>query len=217
VPSRRQFLHRTALLAAGAPALAVLLGACSEGKQPDWPPNLRIAAPNNPVTWDITADNMPIPDGLGPEKEATLKLYSYAGYISDEAVQSFQNIYGTRVEVSTFNNTDDALTNLRNGDVDVDVYTPSYDQIGRMTTGHLLRPINHSYLPNLKNLWPVFANPWYDQQSRYSVPYSVYTTGIAWRADQVRADLGALPNPYASLSTPHRQKTSTEWPRHWRR
>ena len=200
--NRRQFLQRTALLAAGAPALAVLLDACSENEQPDWPPNLRIATPDSPVTWDITADNMPIPDGLGPEKDAALTLYSYAGYISPEAVESFQDRYGARVEVSTFNNTDDALANIRDGLVDVDIYTPSYDQIGRMATGHLLRPINHSYLPNLKNLWPVFTNPWYDRESRYSVPYSVYTTGIAWRADQVRADLGALRNPYDSLWDP---------------
>lgn len=202
MPNRRQFLQRAALLAAGAPALAVLLDGCAGNETPDWPPNLRIATPDSPVTWDITADNMPIPDGLGPEQDATLTLYSYAGYISDEVVESFQERYGTRVEVSTFNNTDAALVNIRDGTVEVDIYTPSYDQIGRMTTGGLLRPLNHSYLPNLKNLWPVFTNPWYDQESRYSVPYSVYTTGIAWRADQVRADLGALRNPYDALWDP---------------
>ncbi|HOB49878.1 MAG TPA: spermidine/putrescine ABC transporter substrate-binding protein [Mycobacterium sp.] len=203
--SRRQFLQRTALLAAGAPVLAGLLDACArnaENGPPEWPANLTIAAPDRPVTWDITADNRPIPDGLGPEQDATLKLYSYAGYISTEAIESFQDTYGARVEVSTFNHTDEALVNLRKGDLDVDVYTPGYDQIGRLTAGGLLRPLNHSYLPNLKNLWPVFSNPWYDQEGRFSVPYTVYTTGIAWRSDQIRADLGALRNPYESLWDP---------------
>jgi len=201
-PNRRQFLQRTALLAAGAPALAVLLDACSESKQPDWPPNLKIATPDKPVTWDITPDNGPIPGGLAPEKDATLTLYSYADYVSAEAVESFEDRYGTRVEVSTFNNTDEALANLRDGAIEVDIYTPSYDQIGRLTAGGLLRPINHSYVPNLANVWPVLTNPWYDREGRYSVPYTVYTTGIAWRSDQIHTDLGTLKNPYEALWDP---------------
>ena len=34
-------------------------------------------------------------------------------------------------------------------------------------------------------MWPSLQNPWYDQGSRYSVPYTVYTTGIGWRADKL--------------------------------
>jgi spermidine/putrescine transport system substrate-binding protein len=71
-----------------------------------------------------------------------------------------------------------------------------------LVTGGLLRPLNHSYIPNIKNLWPVFTNPWYDREWRYTVPYTVYTTGIGWRTDQVRADIGALKNPYAALWDP---------------
>lgn len=201
-PNRRQFLQRTALLAAGAPGLAALLDACSKGEQSDWPPNLKIATPDNPVTWEITSDNKPIPDGLSPEKGSPLNIYTYDDYISQEAVESFQDKYDTRVEISTFNSTDDALTKIHGGGVDFDIYTPSYDQIGRLVTGGLIRPLNHSYIPNITNVWPQFSNPWYDGQWRYSVPYTVYTTGIAWRTDQIPADIGALANPYAALWDP---------------
>ena len=44
-------------------------------------------------------------------------------------------------------------------------------------------------------MWPSFTNPWYDQGGSYTVPYTIYTTGIGWRNDQVPADIGALPNP----------------------
>ena len=201
-PSRRQFLQRAALLAAGAPALAGLLDACSTGEQSDWPANLKIAAPNNPVTWEITSDNSPIADGLGPEKGSELHVFTYADYIGEEAINSFEDRYGTRVRISTFNSTDDALTTIRDGGVDFDVYTPSYDQIGRLVTGGLLRPLNHSYIPNITNVWPQFSNPWYDGGWRYSVPYSVYSTGIGWRTDQIPADIGALANPYDALWDP---------------
>lgn len=208
-PNRRQFLHGTALLA-GMPALAVLLDACSKGEEePQWPSDLKIATPDKPVTWDIPADNRPIPDGLAPEKDATLRVYTYDDYVSREAVASFEKRYGTRVEISTFNSTDDALDKIRDGGGDFDIYTPSYDQIGRLVTGGLLRPLNHSYIPNIDNVWPAFRNPWYDGEWRYTVPYTVYSTGIGWRTDQVAADIGALPNPYAALWDPaYRDQTA---------
>jgi spermidine/putrescine transport system substrate-binding protein len=34
-------------------------------------------------------------------------------------------------------------------------------------------------------LWPEYQDPWYDQGSQYTVPYTVYTTGIGYRADRV--------------------------------
>jgi spermidine/putrescine-binding protein len=34
-------------------------------------------------------------------------------------------------------------------------------------------------------VWSSLQSPWYDQESRYTVPYTVYTTGIGWRADKL--------------------------------
>lgn len=208
-PNRRQFLQRAALLAAGTPALVAFLDACSKGGQSTSAPSLTIASPSSPVKWDIPADNTAIADGLGPEKGATLQLYSYADYMAPEAVKSFEDKYGVKVQISTFNDTDEALTKIRGGNVDYDIFFPSYDQIGRLVTGGLVRPLNHSYVPNIKNVWPFFANPWYDQDWHYSVPYTVYTTGLGWRTDQVPADIGALKNPYESLWDPaYKNKTA---------
>jgi len=146
-PSRRQFLQRAALLAAGTPGLAALLDACAKTDQTSSAPTMRIASPDKPVTWDIPKDNEAIADSLAPEKGATLQLYSYADYVSPDAIKSFQDKYGTQVAVSTFNDTDEAITKIRAGSVDYDVFFPSYDQIGKLVNGSLLRPLNHSYIP----------------------------------------------------------------------
>ncbi|WP_431235345.1 polyamine ABC transporter substrate-binding protein [Mycolicibacterium psychrotolerans] len=208
-PNRRQFLQRAALLAAGTPALVAFLDACSKGGQSTSAPTLKIASPQNPVKWDIPNDNKPIADGLAPEKGATLQLYSYADYIAPDAIKSFEDKYATKVAVSTFNDTDEAITKIRGGNVDYDIYFPSYDQISRLVNGGLVRPLNHSYIGNISNVWPFFANPWYDQEWRFTVPYTVYTTGIGWRTDQVPADIGALKNPYESLWDPaYKNKTA---------
>lgn len=202
VPNRRQFMLRAALLAAGTPAAAAILDACSPGKPPAPAPSVAIAAPDKPVTWDIPLDNQPISNGLGPEKDGVLHLYSYNEYVSSAAVESFERKFGVKVRISTFNNTDEMLTKVKAGKSDYDICTPSYDQMGQMVAQGLLRPINHSYIPNIRNLWPVFTNPWYDREWRYSVPYMVYTTGLGWRADQITADIGALANPYEALWDP---------------
>ena len=49
----------------------------------------------------------------------------------------------------------------------------------------LIQPLNHTYLPNLENVWPEYQDPWYDQGAQYTVPYTVYTTGVLYRADRV--------------------------------
>jgi spermidine/putrescine transport system substrate-binding protein len=49
-----------------------------------------------------------------------------------------------------------------------------------------VQPLNFELIPNLvKNAWPELHSPFYDVGPRYTVPYTVYTTGIGWRNDQV--------------------------------
>ena len=112
------------------------------------------------------------------------------------------------MQVSTFNDTDEAITKIRGGNVDYDLYFPELRPDQWLINGGLVRSLNHSYIPNIKNVWPFFTNllrpGW-----RYTVPYTVYTTGIGWRNDQVPADIGALKNPYDSLWDPaYKNKTA---------
>jgi spermidine/putrescine transport system substrate-binding protein len=201
---RRALLRNAALLGISVPALSALLQACADsptgagGSGGGSPEAIQIASPDNPVTWDIADDNQPIADGLQPEA-GPLLLYNYADYIGPAVVKAFEEKYGVEVKVSTFNDTDEAITKIRTGAVPFDVYFPSYDQIGRMVTAKLVRPLNHSYIGNLGNVWSTFANPWYDGEARYSVPYSVYTTGVGWNTDLVTDDVAALDNPYDAL------------------
>ena len=202
---RRAFLTRMSLAAIGGPALLEALAACGsptpaapKGSKAT-PTTLKIASPSTPVTWPIFKDNPAIADGLMPEKGATLQLYNYAEYIGPQVLKAFEKrykAYNVKVKVSTFNDTDEALTKIRSGKTSYDMYFPSYDQIAKMVTAKLIRPLNHSYIPNIANVWPSFSNPWYDGEWRYTVPYTVYTTGIGWRNDKISADIGAMANPY---------------------
>jgi spermidine/putrescine transport system substrate-binding protein len=200
--SRRSVLQNAALAAVATPSLAAFLAACSKagGALPgSAPTTLKIASPQTPITWPLSTDNPAVADGAAPEMNATLRLYNYADYIDPNAIKSFEKKYAqykVKVTVSTFNTTDEALTKIRAGDVPYDMYFPSYDQISKMVTAKLIRPLTHSLIPNITNVWEAFQNPWYDGSWRYTVPYTVYTTGIGWRTDQVKDDVAGMTNPY---------------------
>ena len=202
---RRTFLSRVTLAAlAGPPALSGL-AACTKqqpgavaGPSGSSAPVLKIASPATPVTWPVDKSAV-IADGLMPEKGATLQLYNYADYIGPKVVKRFEKkyaAYDVKVRVSTFNDTDEALTKIRGGSTRYDIYFPSYDQIAKMVSGKLIRPLNQSYIPNIANVWSDFSNPWYDGDWHYTVPYSVYTTGIGWRDDRITDDIAGMSNPY---------------------
>ncbi len=65
---------------------------------------------------------------------------------------------------------------------------------GTLIGGNLIQPLNHDYIPNIGEVWPTYTNPFYDQQWLYTVPYSIYKTGIGWRKDLVDVD------PYTVLN-----------------
>ena len=202
--SRRSFLQRGAAAAVALPGLTALLDACSSASSSGSTSSaLQIATPATPVKWPIYSGNAPIASGLEPEMNATLNLYNYVDYIDPEARKSFEKKYAkynVKVSVTTYESTDEALAKIRSGTIPLDIELGlSYDQIGKMVQGRLIQPLNHSYIPNHANVWDAFTNPFYDVGWQYTVPYTVYTTGIAWRDDKVSTNIPALPNPYSVL------------------
>jgi spermidine/putrescine transport system substrate-binding protein len=208
--SRRRLLQAAILAGPGALALAACAradssgssagaGGGSAGATSGGATTLQIASPTNPVKWPINPGNEAIAAGLKPEQNATLRLYNYADYLDPGVIKAFEEKYadsGVKVELSTFNDTLEAFAKIRSGAVPFDVYFPSYDQIGKLVLANLVQPLQHSYIPNISNAYPEFLNPFYDQGWQYTAPYTLYTTGIGWRTDRVKEDIGARPNPY---------------------
>ena len=193
--SRRQALRRglaAALLAGGG---ASVLDACAPylvGAN-----NIPLPRPTHPVTWPVTGQ--PIADGLQPEKGATLQVYNWVAYINQACVNDFAKKYNCKVAVTTFNTMDEALAKLRSG-LKFDVFMGvTVDVLGVLIESKLIQPLNHSYLGNITQAWPDFQNPFYDRGWKYTVPYTIYTTGIAWRKDLVKENPYAMANPWRDM------------------
>ncbi len=70
--------------------------------------------------------------------------------------------------------------------------------MGKLVAGDLLQPLNHELVPALEaNNWGVFQDPYYDLGWRYSVPYTIYTTGVGYRRDHIPDDvIHGMDNPW---------------------
>ncbi len=160
--------------------------------------NIPLPRPTHPVTWPL-ADNKSIPDGLAPEKGATLQVYNWVAYINQACVNDFAKKYNCKVAVTTFNTMDEALAKLRSG-LKFDVFMGvTVDVLGVLIESKLIQPLNHSYLGNISQAWPDFQNPFYDRGWRYTVPYTIYTTGISWRKDLVKENPYTMANPWRDM------------------
>ena len=180
-PNRRQFLIRAAILAAAAPTLGAFLdgvfevgsgGTSSAGPTPH--PRLAETARSSGTSPTTTSRS---PTGSRRRRARRSRSTTTPTTSARKAIKGFEDKYGVKIEVSTFNDGDEAITKLRSG-VDFDIYNANYTEMSRLVTGGLVRPLNHSYIPDITNVWPTFTNPWYDQGWQYTVPYTIYTTGI---------------------------------------
>jgi spermidine/putrescine transport system substrate-binding protein len=198
----RSAVSRRTLLRAGlgGAGVAALLQSCSSsgtGANPG--ATETIPAPDNPVRWPVSTANPAIKSGLTPQRGSTLRVYNYADYVSPRFLKDFEAKYGVDIRLSTFNDADEALTKIASKKLGFDVYFPSYDSLGRLIQADLLRPLNQDYITNRGNVWPRLRDPWYDRGSRYTIPYTIYSTGIGWRTDMVPTDVAGLDNPYDVL------------------
>ena len=123
--------------------------------------------------------------GPAPEEGATLQLYNWVAYINEAVIKSFCKKYNCKYSLTTFNTMEEALAKLASGELKFDVFFPTVDVLGQLVAAKMIRPLNHSYIPNIANVWPDYRNPFYDQGWQYTTPYSIYTTGMAWRKDKV--------------------------------
>jgi spermidine/putrescine transport system substrate-binding protein len=138
-------------------------------------------------------DDLAVDPGRSIERGATLKIYQWRDYLSADVVDAFAGRHADAdvgVRIESFTTMAEAIERLRAPDGDFDIFFPTIDALPGLVHERLLRPLTHELLPGLRNLWPFFredGGPFYDVGQRYSVPYTVYSTGIGWRRDLVRA------------------------------
>lgn len=157
--TRRGASRRSLLTAMGAAAIGFSLDACS--------------GPSAPKS------------AAGGE-EAKLNFYNWDTYIGETTLADFRKATGVEVNMSLFATNDELFAKLKAGNPGFDVIVPSNEFVTRMTEARLIQPLDHSRIPNLKNIDPAFMNPDYDPGRKMSVPYTWLVLGIGYRKSKVK-------------------------------
>jgi spermidine/putrescine transport system substrate-binding protein len=204
--TRRDFLMRSGGGALALSGAGALLAACSNstssgnsaassGGAPLGPLGVPLARPDQRVTLPRYED--PIASGMQPETGGDFNVFNYPDYINPALLKAFGKKYGVNVKLTPYDDINSGITKLASGTVQPDVTEMTPDNLARVVAAKLIKPLNLDYIPNLSaNVWPQLVDPFYDAGSRYSVPYTVYTTGIYWRADRVKEDIASMSNPW---------------------
>jgi spermidine/putrescine transport system substrate-binding protein len=116
-----------------------------------------------------------IPD-TGEPKE--LNLFCWSEYVPQSVIDRFTKATGIKVNVENYASNEEMKTKLLAGGGNYDLIQPSEYMVQAFIKEDLLRPLDQSAIPNIKNLAPEFRNMAFDPGNKYSVPWMAGTVGI---------------------------------------
>ena len=114
-----------------------------------------------------------------------LNVYNWSNYIGPHTMAQFESLTGIRIRYGIFESSDELLAKALTGNCGWDVVFPTNHHIAPLRDYHLLAPLDHTHLPNLKHLAPDFQSPEWDPQLKYSVPYMSTAAGIVYNRRQL--------------------------------
>ena len=158
---RREFLQGGAGLALGASLFGV---GCGVGEQP--------------ASKEATTKVVPA------KVDGDLLIFNWTAYMDPALIEAFEARYGVKVREANFDSMSNMMAKLRAGN-EYDLIFPTADYVNRLNKANMLLQLDREKLKNADGIYDFFDDPWYDADSAHTVPYAMYTTGIAWRDDKV--------------------------------
>jgi putrescine transport system substrate-binding protein len=131
------------------------------------------------------------------EEPKVLNVYNWADYIGENTLAGFEKETGIKVRYDNFDSNEVLNAKLVAGKSGYDVVVPSSYWAKQQASAGLLRPLDKSLLPNLKNLDPTIQEQLakLDPGNQYVVPWLWGYTTIGINVGKVKKALGDMPMP----------------------
>jgi len=117
--------------------------------------------------------------------EGKVNFYNWDTYIGETTIEDFTNATGIEVQYDLFADNDELFAKLKGGNPGYDLIVPTNDYVERMIEADMLEPLDHSKIPNMANIDPVFMDPAFDPGRKFSLPYMWGTIGVGYRKSAV--------------------------------
>ncbi len=127
------------------------------------------------------------------DQNISINVYNWGEYIADgedgslDLNKEFTKLTGIKVNYSTYATNEELYAKLKAGAANYDIVIPSDYMISRMIKEGMLEELNFDNIPNTKNIMDKFKNPIYDEENKFSVPYTWGTVGIIYDKTAVDA------------------------------
>ena len=146
-----------------------------------------------------TVDEAATERAIEPKIDGDLVYFNYAQYVDPALVKEFEKKYGVQVRESYYDSMPAMMAKLGSGNR-YDVIFPSAEFADKLIKNNQLLKIPRDKLSAIDDVYPFFDDPWYDPGSEHTVPYSLYLTGLGYRADTIDTMTGSwrdIVNPQA--------------------
>ncbi len=140
----------------------------------------------------VTVENMEYYQKF-KDQNVSINVYNWGEYIADgedgslDLNEEFTKLTGIKVNYSTYATNEELYAKLKAGAANYDVIIPSDYMISRMIKEDMLEELDLYNIPNIKNIMEKFQSPTYDEDGKYSVPYTWGTVGIIY--DKTSVDI----------------------------
>ena len=131
------------------------------------------------------------------QEDKVLNIYNWSDYIGESTLANFEKETGIKVRYDNFDSNEVLHAKLVAGKTGYDVVVPSSYWAKLQADGGLLRKLDKSKLPGMKNLDPALQEQLavLDPGNEYMVDWLWGFTTVGINVDKVKAALGDLPMP----------------------
>lgn len=123
--------------------------------------------------------------GCGGGRE-TLHVFTWADYIEPGLISEFERANACRVVIDTYDSNESMYAKLKAGARGYDIVFPSSYMASVMQKEGMLAPMDHALLQNIRHVDGAYLRELaLDKEMKYSVPYMLSNSGIAFRRSKV--------------------------------
>lgn len=120
------------------------------------------------------------------QDDRELHLLCWSEYVPKSVLDEFTLRKGAKVQTENYNSNEQMLEKLHAKPGYYDVIQPSGFYVESLAQAGELQSLDHSRIPNLKNLDDRFRHPAHDPDQKFSVPWLAGTVGIVINSRRVR-------------------------------
>ncbi len=126
----------------------------------------------------------PMPSPTPPPLAEELIFYDWSEDSIAEVFEAFTEEYGVNITYLSYEYQEDAVANMRAGEV-YDIVVMENQFVPALIEEGLLAEIDYQNVPNFKNISANFRDLSHDSQNKHTIPYTWGTTGLVVRSDLV--------------------------------